>query len=62
MKIENVKEIIESQKNKLPLSYSELIYKKDSEEKAMMKIINSDYYNDNSYFIFPLFKKISRLL
>jgi len=62
MKIEKVKEIIQSQKNSLPLSYSELVFRENGKEKAKLKITLSDYYKDDNYVLFPLFKKISRLI
>lgn len=62
MKLELIEKIVDSQKERLPLSYRDLVFKKQSEEVAMNKIICSDYYKDNNFLVFPLFKNISRLL
>lgn len=60
---DEVKKFIESNKHRLPLSYNEVVYKRDSDEpQSQSKIIKSKYYKDSNYNVSKPVKKISRLL
>lgn len=59
---EQVKKFIESNKHELPLSYNEVVYKRDQDQELQSKIIKSEYYKDSNYNVSNPCKKISRLL
>ena len=61
MKKKLVIEKIEKSKYLLPLSFYELLYKKNEKNIDFKKIIHSEKYNDKSYEIFKFYKPISRL-
>ncbi|TGD58960.1 hypothetical protein [Flavobacterium humi] len=61
MKIEKVKKFIEDNKDKLPLSYNNLMYKTNEEIEKTGKSINSEKFKDGNYSIFKFYKPISRL-
>lgn len=60
MKIEDVKKYIEDNKEKLPLSYNDLVFKLLYDNETSEKITHSEKYNDTDYSIYSFYKSISR--
>lgn len=60
MKIEEVKKYIENNKDKLPLSYNDLVFKFLNKNETDGKITSSVKYNDADYSIYSFYKSISR--
>jgi hypothetical protein len=60
MKIEEVKKYIGENKEKLPLSYNDLVFKTFEILESNSKTTASESNNDADYFICKLYKPISR--
>jgi len=61
MKIDEVKKFVEENKDKLPLSFNDLVYKMNEQMIKSGKNINSEKYKDAGYSVFKFYKPISRL-
>ena len=61
MKIEEIKKFVAENKEILPLSFNDLVYKANGEIIKSGKTTNSEKYKDSSYSVFKLYKPISRL-
>jgi hypothetical protein len=60
MKIEVVKRYVEDNKDKLPLSYNDLVFKLLNKNETDGKITSSVKYNDTDYTVCGFYKSISR--
>ncbi|MGH2666107.1 MAG: hypothetical protein ACRDEC_09885 [Flavobacterium sp.] len=61
MKIEEIQKFVEENKDKLPLSYNELVYKQNEQIIKSGKTVYSEKYKDSNYSLFKFYKPISRI-
>lgn len=62
MKKSEFKKLLESNKEKFPISFHNLVFKENiNNDSSNLKTSKSRYYNDEDYVFFNLYKPISRL-
>lgn len=60
MKLETIKDYIESNKDKFPLSFSELVFRNIENTGISDKVTYSEKYKDGDYAVNKFYKPITR--